>query len=252
MNVPGLRTRSAVKYRDVPLSKEQLLAEIEDAIRTMPSLSTIRDNSMENLAWFGRASAAIENWKPAKSPWVNLYRGEITSSSMQTAYGGIQQLTILLNQARHDLLVEMPGAGSAVVPRGMVFDYFDEIRKKIELAKHDVFFIDPYLDAEFVTRYLPIVARGVTIRLLAREKLGTLLPAVDTFTAQYGRPIEVRSAPGFHDRYLLVDKTSCYQSGASFKDGAKSAPTTITQILDAFPAVSKTYEDLWTLARVER
>jgi hypothetical protein len=36
----------------------------------------------------------------------------------------------------------------------MVFDYFDEIRKIIELAKQDLFFIDPYLDSEFVSRYL--------------------------------------------------------------------------------------------------
>jgi len=103
-----------------------------------------------------------------------------------------------------------------------------------------------------VSRYLPHVAAGVAIRLLAREKLTTLLPAVDAFGKQAGRRIEVRSAAGFHDRYLLVDGTSCYQSGASFKDGAKSAPTTVTQIIDAFAGVSKTYEDIWVGAAVQR
>jgi hypothetical protein len=92
----------------------------------------------------------------------------------------------------------------------------------------------------------------VTIRLLAREKLPTLLPAVDVWVRQSGAKVEVRSINGFHDRYMFVDHGACYQSGASFKDGAKSAPTTLTQITDAFPAVLKIYEDLWNTAKVER
>jgi hypothetical protein len=143
-------------------------------------------------------------------------------------------------------------AGTVAVPHGLVFDYFDELRKIIELAKQDVLFVDPYLDAEFVSRYLPHVAAGVMIRLLAREKLATLLPAVDLLSRQNGRTIQVRSAASFHDRYAIVDRISCYQSGASFKDGAKSAPTTLTQITDAFAGVATTYEDLWKGAKVER
>ncbi|MEO7145709.1 MAG: hypothetical protein ABI165_19620, partial [Bryobacteraceae bacterium] len=73
------------------------------------------------------------------------------------------------------------------------------------------------------------------------------------FAHQNGILIEVRSAPNFHDRYVFfVDRADCYQSGASFKDGAKSAPTTVTQITDAFAAMCRTYDDLWSVARVER
>ncbi len=106
-------------------------------------------------------------------------------------------------------------------------------------------FVDPYLDAEFVSRYLPHISNGVQIRLLAREHLAMLLPSVALLRQQSGKTIDVRSAHGFHDRYVIVDRMSCYQSGASFKDGAKKSPTTLTQITDAFPAVLSTYEDLW-------
>lgn len=41
--------------------------------------------------------------------------------------------------------------------------------------------------ADFVSRYLPYVAKGVTIRLLALEKLTMLLPAVDAFVKQNDR-----------------------------------------------------------------
>ena len=115
----------------------------------------------------------------------------------------------------------------------------------------DLLFVDPYLDAEFVSRYLPHVSQGVVVRLLGRERMATLLPAVALLRQQTNLAIEVRSAEGFHDRYVFVDGNSCYQSGASFKDGAKKAPTTLTQIIDAFAAVSATYEQAWASGTVQ-
>jgi hypothetical protein len=112
--------------------------------------------------------------------------------------------------------------------------------------------VDPYLDSDFVSRYLGQVSKGVTIRLLARERLTTLLPAVDLFAKQSGCTIHVRSVSNFHDRYVFVDRNACYQSGASFKDGAKSAPTTLAQVTDAFAAMFQTYEGLWNKAKIER
>ena len=96
------------------------------------------------------------------------------------------------------------------------------------------------------------VAKTVKMRLLTRNKVAALLPAVKAYCEQYDVQVEIRSAQGFHDRYVIVDECSCYQSGASFKDGAKSSPTTLTQITDAFEAVHKTYQDIWTTAKEER
>jgi hypothetical protein len=234
------------------MTKEQLLAEIEDLLRTTPLQETIRDSTEENLAWFGRVSAAIESWDVRKAPFVTLYTGHIHAFLAYGASEGFARLRTLLYQARSDLRMQTLGSANVAVPCGMVFDYFDEIRNIVELAREDLLFVDPYLDAEFVSRYLPQISAGVTTRLFTREKLPALLPAVDTFARQYGLSIEVRSAPSFHDRYVFVDKRACYQSGASFKDGAKSAPTTLTEITDAFAAVLKTYEDIWTRAKVER
>lgn len=235
------------------LSKEQLLAEIEDIIKTMPPRATIRHETQENLAWLGRVSAAIEKWNSAKTALVKEHLDLFHSNGhvRETGYGFTKLLT-LLHQAQNDLRLETVGPVNVAVPHKMVFEYFDEIRKIIELARQDLLFVDPYLDAEFVARYLPNVAAGVTIRLLAREKLATLLPAVDAFSQQTGATVEIRSAPNFHDRYIFVDRVSCYQSGASFKDGAKAAPTTLTQITDAFAPILKTYEDIWSQAQVKR
>ena len=101
-----------VECRGVAANKEQLLAEIEDIIRTMPPMSQIQDSAMENMAWFGRASAAIENWDTGKGALATLYISEITHSSRPISYAGVQRVIILLNQARHSLLSQIPGAGS--------------------------------------------------------------------------------------------------------------------------------------------
>ena len=156
----------------------------------------------------------------------------------------------MLHQAGHELRFKTVGPLTVAVAQGDVFDYFDQVRKVIESAKIDLLFVDPYLDAEFVSRYLPHITQGVSVRLLGRERMTTLAPAVELLRQQTGLAIEVRSATGFHDRYVFVDRQSCYQSGASFKDGAKKAPTTLTQIQDAFAGVSSTYEQLWASASV--
>ncbi len=128
---------------------------------------------------------------------------------------------VLLRELKHHLRMQTTGPTTVAVPQGKVFEYFEEVRTKIAEATEDVLFVDPYLDADFVSRYLPGVRVGATIRLLTTDKkLKTLIPAVDMFVKQNGGSIEVRNSKDLHDRFLFIDRTSGYQSGASFKDGA--------------------------------
>jgi hypothetical protein len=143
------------------------------------------------------------------------------------------------------------GPVNVAIGSGLVFAYFDELRKQIAMAKSDLLFVDPYLDADFVSRYLPQVSDGVRIRLLTRERLGNLIPAARLFAQQTNVQLQIRSASNFHDRYMIVDGATCFQSGASFKDGGRTSLTTITQITDAFVAVRQAYEDLWQRAKPE-
>lgn len=234
------------------MTNEELLGEVEDILRTMPPRETLRHPTDDNFAWLGRVSAFVEAWNLPKSIPLGTAMNQFHGQMARDAQEGFRKIITLLHQARQDLRMKTIGPVNAAVGHGQVFDYFDEVRKLIEPASRDIFFVDPYLDAEFVSRYLPHVRSGVSIRLLARERIGTLLPAVDLFVKQSSASVLVRSASGFHDRYVIVDQSTCYQSGASFKDGAKAAPTTLTQITDAFQAVQKTYEDIWSNGKVER
>jgi hypothetical protein len=239
-------------YQTMSVTQEQLLAEMEDLLRNVPAVLDILGGKENGLAWFGRLSAAIRAWDARRGMDLMVVQMNLESTNSSDNLSGYRRALVLLNEARHSLRLATVGPLSVAVGKGQVFDYFDEVRKITELAKQDLLFVDPYLDADFVSRYIGHVSMGVTVRLLAREKLTTLLPAVDLYSKQSGLKIQVRSAPNFHDRYLFVDQNSCYQSGASFKDGAKSAPTTLTQITDAYAAMWKTYQDIWTKANVER
>jgi hypothetical protein len=239
---------------DADITQEQLFGELEDLLRTMPNQATIRHDTIENLSWLGRAAAIMEQWDKTKAALFYESLTKFHDVLARPSHEGWREMLVMLYQARNDLMMRTIGPTNIAITKGRVFDYFDEVRKLIELANQDLLFIDPYLDAEFVTRYLPHIHDGVEIRLLTSDhkRLTQLLPAVELFIQQNGRSVNVRSTKGLHDRYIFVDKRSCYQSGASFKDGAKQAPTTLAQITDAFDPVWETYDKLWRGANVER
>lgn len=233
------------------LTKEQLFVEATDLIKSMPPRATIRHETEDNFAWFGRLAALVEAWNPEKAAQVQ-HALELLHDRMAKEAGmGARQVQTLVHQAWHDLRMQTSGPLSIAVDKGGVFQYFDELRKIFELATEDVLVVDPYANADFVSKYLSSISAGVTIRILARHKISALVPAAATFSKEYNQNIQVRSVSSIHDRYVFIDKKSCYQSGATFHDGAKAAPTTLTQITDAFDAILTTYESLWSSAKNE-
>jgi hypothetical protein len=207
-------------------SKESILAALEDVLRTQPAEGTIRHNTPEVRQWIGRAVAAISAWDAALGTQASTHARFLRGGTGREAFENGQMLIDVLYVAHSSARLHTIGSVNTAIGGGRVFDYFDEIRKIIETANKDLFFIDPYLDAEFVSRYLAHARAGTTIRLLGRERMATLLPAATAFAQQTQTSLEIRSALRFHDRYLIADGASCYQSGASFKDGARNAPTT--------------------------
>lgn len=143
------------------------------------------------------------------------------------------RLMVLLRQAAHDLRIRTVGPVNVAVGQGEVFRYFDVLRQIIESAKTDIFFVDRYLGPDFVSKYLPHVSAGVTVRLLTRDQVPALVSAASAFAKEFKTNIEVRSSNG---------------TGASFKDGGRKDTTTITQNVDGFAVLSPMYEDIWQSA----
>ena len=236
------------------MKDEELLAEVEDLLRTAPPKSafTEQEDGGKSDQWLGRTAAVIKKW--------NVLHGVTVQSHITSLLGQFRmldpdrpgrayhELRTVLFEAQHDLQMKTVGPLSVAFGAEKPFAYFEEIRKLIEQAREDILFVDPYLDADFISRYLPQVEGDVMVRLLtSKEKLSSLLPAVEMFMLENPKSqVQVHSVSSvLHDRFVFVDKARCYQSGASFKDGAKKSVTTLTQTTDGFEAMQRTYEDMW-------
>ena len=83
------------------------------------------------------------------------------------------------------------------------------------MAKNELIIIDPY----FADCVLPLVAQkrqGVSV-FVVKNSRSKLFHAVDVtrFNAQYGDSLTVKVSDKFHDRFLVIDKTTLIHVGAS-------------------------------------
>lgn len=225
------------------LSPEQLLAELDDLVRTLPSGHALVNEDVS--AWTGRAEAVMHEWDRIQAVSFTSAVRAVGSGNWILIRPALKEIPSLLHRARFDLLMRTGASGTKVIGKGEVFDYFDELRKVIQQARTALYFVDPYINEDFVSAYIPFVTSGVSVRLLGRENMKTLLPAAEMAAKQHTLKIEARSGSGFHDRFVFVDDKDCYQSGASFHQGGKTTPTTLTPIVDAGPALLALYNDLW-------
>lgn len=223
------------------MDPKQLIVELEDVIRTAPDMS---DHwHLTNQDWLGRARAVLESpiigSKIEAQMTVGKIAGDLTFGNARA------ELLVLLQTARHRLRMEYVGPVSIAVDAGMVFDYFDHLRRILEEARSEILIVDPYLSADFVAKYLPFVSRSVVVRLLGREKITQLGPAVAVYNQQHGTQHEVRSGSKFHDRYLFIDGLRGFLSGASFDAGGGKTPTVLLELTDTAPQLLTTYNQLW-------
>ena len=98
---------------------------------------------------------------------------------------------------------------------GQIYDAFEQMKKFVRMAKTELIIIDPY----FADCVLPLIAQkrqGVAV-LAVKNSRNKLLHAVDVakFNAQYTNSLTVKTSDMFHDRFLIIDKTTLIHVGAS-------------------------------------
>ena len=98
---------------------------------------------------------------------------------------------------------------------GQVYDAFEQMKKFVRMAKKELIIIDPY----FTDSVLPLIAqkrKGVEV-VVVKNSRSKLLHDVDVaqFNAQYMNSLTVKVSDRFHDRFLIIDKTTLIHVGAS-------------------------------------
>ena len=98
---------------------------------------------------------------------------------------------------------------------GQVYDAFEQMKKFVRMAKKELIVIDPY----FADCVLPLIAQkrsGVQVQVVKNSR-NKLLHDVDVqqFNAQYKNSLTVTVSDNFHDRFLIIDKSTLIHVGAS-------------------------------------
>ena len=98
---------------------------------------------------------------------------------------------------------------------GQVYDAFEQMKKFVRMAKKELIVIDPY----FADSVLPLIAQkrsGVQVQVVKNSR-SKLLHDVDVqqFNAQYKNSLTVSVSDNFHDRFMIIDKTTLIHVGAS-------------------------------------
>ena len=98
---------------------------------------------------------------------------------------------------------------------GQIYDAFEQMKKFVRMAKKELIIIDPY----FADSVLPLIAqkrKDVEV-LVVKNSRSKLLHDVDVaqFNAQYANSLTVKVSDRFHDRFLIIDKTTLIHVGAS-------------------------------------
>jgi hypothetical protein len=231
--------------------KRKALEELDVLLRHIPDKTYLMMGMVDPTDWLARAGAAL---RAAGNPTL-ITDFRMSSDALASCFDRWEaephyaKIRRSVSQAMHELRLDLTGPTNEVIGEGGVWRYFDHIRKIVEGAQQDVLFVDQYLDAEFVSRYLPHVPQSAAIRLLTgSSKLKKLVPAASMFAKENSVSLEIRSSKKPHDRFVIVDRTGCYQSGASIKDGASISPTIITEFTDARDSIIATYEQIWSEA----
>ncbi len=100
---------------------------------------------------------------------------------------------------------------------GQIYDAFEQMKKFVRMAKTELIIIDPY----FADCVLPLIAQkrqGVAV-LAVKNSRNKLLHAVDVakFNAQYANSLTVKTSDKFHDRFLIIDKSTLIHVNAPQK-----------------------------------
>ena len=98
---------------------------------------------------------------------------------------------------------------------GQGYDAFEQMKKFVRMAKKELIIIDPYF-ADSVLSLIAQKRKDVEVVVIKNSR-NKLLHDVDVaqFNAQYANSLTVKVSDKFHDRFLIIDKTTLIHVGAS-------------------------------------
>jgi len=126
---------------------------------------------------------------------------------------------------QEDRLVTLtPKTREMFFPKDSQWDAFVAIREVIDQAQNELMLVDPFCDRAFFGILQSSTGHPKVVRLLCRNGATALKAEATAFCAQHSSmSIEIRTSSDFHDRFLVVDQTTCIHIGASINHAGSRA-----------------------------
>lgn len=236
----------------MPPDPAELYLRLKQLVETMPVLNGNAPLDGEAQLWLGRAYLAVKD----------AHANETDAIFFNSATNGLG--SILRDQNAHQIaailhraLAVAEQSAPAVVRGGFIpvnspFDALATLGKVLSTARRDVLIVDPYMDSNTVTDFVPLVAEGVPTRLLADTEFVKpgLAPSVAAWVDQYkgARPLQARlsARKALHDRFIQIDQCDVWLLSQSLNAFAKRSPATINRAEPDVAAMKiAAYERTW-------
>lgn len=245
-----------LKLLDNDMDPESLYRQLGQLLADVPEFGLRGTLDRETLTWLGRAGALIEIAStPVEAGNFRIAADNIVGPLRATNAHAVMSI---LSRAFARAELNAPAtAQGAFIPVGSHFDVFRIVGKLFSKATADILLVDPFVDQYVLTQYAALAPENVSIRMLGDERRrecgARLVAGIVEWARQYSttRPVEARhsSAQSLHDRLVVIDKTEAYTVGQSFKDIAKSSPTSFIKVsLEIVSEKIAAYEALWATA----
>ncbi len=102
---------------------------------------------------------------------------------------------------------------------GQIYDAFSLIVSLIQKAEKEITLIDGYVDVGTLN-LLSKKKSDVAVTIYMQKQTKLTKADVKNFNAQYPT-LKIKCTKIFHDRFLILDRTTAYHVGASLKDAGK-------------------------------
>lgn len=124
----------------------------------------------------------------------------------------------------NQLFLVDPQVREMFFPKGSQWDAFVAIRDIIDNVKNELTLVDPYCDRAFFGILESSKVQSIAIRILCRNNPTGLKAEAQAYIAQKQNiSIQLRTSPDFHDRFLILDKSTCVHLGASINHAGSRA-----------------------------
>lgn len=196
---------------------------------------------------FGDPSSRLDRFFAASHAGSNFLGGTRPGEYQHRFDARVKEFDALLRGLIRSLRLQLPEDEiKGVYEPGDEYGFYRDLSSLIATAVREVFVVDAYLDEQVFNLYVDKVPAGATVRILS-NKIGT---NVDTVAKKYamGRPLELRSTPGVHDRLLFVDQRG-WVIGQSIKDAAHKKPTYLIELEEpSLTAERDIHNKIWLAA----